>query len=45
MNIKELASHIDHTVLGVCTTEAQVRRAVRTAVRYGAASVCIPPVP
>lgn len=44
MNIKELASHIDHTVLGVCTTEAQVRRAVRTAVRYGAASVCIPPV-
>ena len=44
MNIKELASHIDHTVLGVCTTEAQVRQAVRTAVRYGAASVCIPPV-
>ncbi len=43
MDNKEILSHIDHTLLKAVSTEEQIFSLCDEAVRYGTASVCIPP--
>lgn len=43
MDIREIVSKVDHTVLAPETTWAQVRALCDDAVAFGTASVCIPP--
>ena len=43
MNIKELLAYCDHTLLRVDCTEAEIKRLCDQAIKYGCASVCIPP--
>ena len=43
MDIKELASHIDHTLLRQDCTEGEIDALCAEALEFGAASVCIPP--
>ncbi|SHI02021.1 deoxyribose-phosphate aldolase [Sporobacter termitidis DSM 10068] len=43
MDIKEILSKVDHTVLGVDSTWAQIKELCDDAVKYQTASVCIPP--
>lgn len=43
MNIRELAGHIDHTLLKPDSTETEIAQLCDEAIAYGAASVCIPP--
>lgn len=43
MNQKELLSHVDHTLLTQTATWAEIRSICDQGVRYGCASVCIPP--
>ena len=43
MNIKKIISVVDHTLLKVDATWEQIKAACDEAIRYQAASVCIPP--
>lgn len=43
MNIKEILSKVDHTLLAVDATWEQIRALCDDGVKYGVASVCLPP--
>jgi deoxyribose-phosphate aldolase len=43
MELKELLSHVDHTLLKPESTWPQIKEIVDEGIVYGAASVCIPP--
>lgn len=43
MELKEILAHCDHTLLKPQTTLAQIKTLCDQAIRYGCASVCIPP--
>lgn len=43
MNVQAILEHVDHTVLAPTATWEEIRRCLEEAVRYGAASACIPP--
>ena len=43
MDIKELLKYCDHTLLRVDCTEAEIKKLCDQAIKYGCASVCIPP--
>ncbi len=43
MNTERIMSYVDHTLLSQTATEAEIRQLCDDAVKYGAASVCIPP--
>ncbi len=43
MEIKEIMSHIDHTLLKPFATWEDIKKLCDEAIEYGAASVCIPP--
>lgn len=42
MNVEEILSHIDHTVLGACATWADIDKLAKEAMAYKVASICIP---
>lgn len=43
MDISELLSHVDHTLLSPTATWEEIRQTVDDGIRYRTASVCIPP--
>ena len=43
MDIKEILSRCDHTLLGVAATEGEILSLCDDGIKYGVASVCIPP--
>ena len=43
MNVSEIVSRVDHTLLTQTATWEEIRQICDDAVRYGTASVCIPP--
>lgn len=43
MNINEILSYVDHTLLGQTATENDIKRLCDEGIAYGCASVCIPP--
>ncbi len=43
MNINEILSYVDHTLLGQTATENDIKRLCDEGIVYGCASVCIPP--
>ena len=43
MTQKEILSHVDHTLLGVDSTWADIQGIIDDGIRYETASVCIPP--
>ncbi len=43
MDVKEILRHVDHTLLLQGSTWAEIRQICDDAVKYGTASVCIPP--
>ena len=43
MDVKEILKHVDHTLLTQTATWAEIRQICDDAVKYGTASVCIPP--
>lgn len=43
MDIRDILSHCDHTLLAQAATWAQIRTACDDGMHYGTASVCIPP--
>lgn len=43
MEIKEILSYVDHTLLDRCATKAEIFAVLDDAIKYGAASACIPP--
>lgn len=43
MNNKEILGHIDHTLLQATSTWEQIKEICEDAIRFGTASVCIPP--
>ncbi len=43
MDVKEVLRHVDHTLLLQPSTWAEIRQICDDAVKYGTASVCIPP--
>ncbi len=43
MNVKEILSHVDHTLLAVDATWNEIKALCDDGVAYGVASVCIPP--
>lgn len=43
MNIQELLKHVDHTLLLQGATWEEIRQICEDAIKYGTASVCIPP--
>lgn len=43
MDIRELLGHVDHTLLAQTATWDEIRAIVDDGVKYGTASVCIPP--
>ena len=43
MTQKEILSHVDHTLLGVDATWADIKGIIDDGIRYETASVCIPP--
>lgn len=43
MELREILSHCDHTLLRVDATAAEIRALCDQGMRYGCASVCIPP--
>ncbi len=43
MNIDEIVSHVDHTLLAVEATSEQIKLLCKNAVRLGCASVCVAP--
>ena len=42
MDIKEMLSHVDHTLLKTTAVWEDIRQICDDAVKYGTASVCIP---
>ncbi|MBD5550635.1 MAG: deoxyribose-phosphate aldolase [Lachnospiraceae bacterium] len=43
MNVKEMVKHVDHTLLLQPSTWGEIKQICDDAVKYGTASVCIPP--
>lgn len=43
MDVKNIVSKVDHTLLTPVATSAEIKELIDEAVTYGAASVCIPP--
>ncbi len=43
MNIQDIVKTVDHTLLKQCSTAADIEQLCAEAVKYGAASVCVPP--
>ena len=43
MEIKDIVKTVDHTLLKQCSTSADIVNLCQEAVKYGAASVCVPP--
>ena len=43
IDVKEILKHVDHTLLTQTATWAEIRQICDDAVKYGTASVCIPP--
>ena len=43
MDIKEILSKCDHTLLSVTATESEIKQILDDGITYGVASVCIPP--
>ena len=43
MEIKKILSHVDHTLLGQASTWEEIKAICDDGIRYGTASVCIPP--
>ena len=43
MEIKDIVKIVDHTLLKQCSTSADIENLCREAMKYGAASVCVPP--
>ena len=43
MELREILSRCDHTLLRVDATAAEIRALCDQGMRYGCASVCIPP--
>lgn len=43
MDIKEILSHVDHTLLAQTATWEEIKKVCDDAIEYGTASVCIPP--
>lgn len=43
MDLKELLARCDHTLLAVTSTEAEIKNVCDEGMRYGCATVCIPP--
>ncbi len=43
MELKELLSHVDHTLLAPTATWEQIKNLIDEGISYGTASVCIPP--
>lgn len=43
MDVKEILKHVDHTLLTQTATWAEIRQICDDAIKYGTASVCIPP--
>ena len=43
MEIKDIVKTVDHTLLKQCSTSEDIENLCREAVKYGAASVCVPP--
>ena len=43
MDIKDIMCKVDHTLLTQTATEADIKQVCDDALRYGTASVCIPP--
>ena len=43
MEIKEIMSHVDHTLLTQTATWEEIRQICDDAIAYQTASVCIPP--
>lgn len=43
MEIKDLLARVDHTLLDRCATFADIKTVLDDAMKYGAASACIPP--
>ena len=43
MEVKEILKHVDHTLLTQTATWEEIRQICDDAIRYGTASVCIPP--
>lgn len=43
MDVKDILKHVDHTLLLQSSTLAEIRQICDDAVKYGTASVCIPP--
>lgn len=43
MQIQEILSHCDHTLLSQTATKAQIQAVLEDGMRYGVASVCLPP--
>ena len=40
--IREILSHVDHTLLAPTATRSEIRRICDDGVKYGTASICIP---
>ena len=43
MEVKEILTHVDHTLLTQTATWEEIRQICDDAMQYGTASVCIPP--
>ena len=43
MNVQNILSHCDHTLLGQAATWEEIRAICDDGMKYGTASVCIPP--
>ncbi len=43
MHVKEILSHVDHTLLSQAATWEEIKQICDDGIRYGTASVCIPP--
>ena len=43
MNIQDIVKTVDHTLLKQCSTVEDIEKLCAEAVKYGAASVCVPP--
>jgi len=43
VHIKEILGHCDHTLLAQCATWEEIRAVLDDGMRYGTASVCLPP--
>ena len=43
MDVKEILSHVDHTLLKQTATWEDIQKIIDDGIKYGTASVCIPP--